>query len=209
MLIPLPDLIARHGVDPTRVLHLGAHLGEEADAYDKAGAERVVWVEANPAKIAPLMENVAHRPGHEVIHAFLGEYDDEPATLHVANNGESSSVLDFGTHAREHRDVRFVSDVSGLTRSVDSICAELDFTPTFVNIDAQGYEGHILRGALGVLRVDGSVTSIYSELNRRQLYIGCTLVRDLDRQLAALRFRRVEAKWTRHGWGDGLYRRTP
>lgn len=209
MLIPLPDLIARHGVDPTRVLHLGAHLGEEADAYDAGGAEQVVWVEANPAKIEPLMGNVAGRPGHEVIHAFLDATDGLEVTLHVANNGESSSLLPLGTHAREHKDVKYVRDVSGVSRTVDSICAELGFEPTFVNIDAQGYEGHILRGALGVLRVGGSVTSIYSELNRRQLYIGCTLVRDLDRQLAALRFRRVEAKWTRHGWGDGLYRRTP
>lgn len=206
MLIPLPDLIARHGVDPTRVLHLGAHLGEEADAYDKAGAERVVWVEANPAKIAPLMENVAHRPGHEVIHAFLGEYDDEPATLHVANNGESSSVLDFGTHAREHRDVRFVSDVSGLTRSVDSICAELDFSPTFLNVDLQGIELPVLRGGICTIQSVGC-DAVYAEVNRKPLYKGCTLIRDLDRWLSQQGFRRAETKWTRHFWGDALYTR--
>lgn len=204
MLIPLPDLIARHGVDPTRVLHLGAHLGEEADAYDEAGAERVVWVEANPAKIAPLMENVAHRPGHEVIHAFLGERDDEPVTLHVANNGESSSVLDFGTHAREHRDVRFVSDVSGLTRSVDSICAELDFVPTFLNVDLQGIELPVLRGGIRTIQSVGC-DAVYAEVNRKLLYKGCTLVGDLDRWLSQQGFRRAETKWTRHGWGDAAY----
>ena len=207
MLIPLPELIARHGVDPTRILHLGAHLGEEADAYDAAGAEQVAWVEANPAKIEPLMNNVAARTGHRVIHAFLGDTDGSEVTLHVANNGESSSLLPLGTHAREHRDVKFVRDVHGISRTVDSICADLGFEPTFVNIDLQGVELPVLTGAQTVIGRLTPCSAVYAEVNRKRLYQGCTMVGQLDMFLRRLRFRRAETKWTRHGWGDALYTR--
>lgn len=208
MLIPLDELILRDDVDVSRVLHLGAHLGEEADAYEAAGAERVLWVEANPAKIEPLMLNVGHRRGHEVIHAFLGEEDGTPVTLNIANNGESSSVLPLGTHAREHRGVKYVDTVAGITRTIDSICAEMSFDPTFINIDLQGIELPVLRGGEFTIQAGGgSVNDIYAEVNRKLLYQGCTLIPQLDAFLRSLGFRRAETRWTRHGWGDALYTR--
>lgn len=205
MLIPLDQLIDRHGCDVTRVLHLGAHLGEEADAYDAAGAKEVVWVEGNPEKIPLLLDHVRGRSGHYVTFAILGERDGDAVTLHIANNGESSSVLALGTHAREHREVHYTHDVTGTTRTVDSICDQLDFAPTFVNIDLQGVELPVLRG--GERTIQRSVDYIYSEVNRKSLYRGCTLVANLDRYLAKLGFRPAETKWTRHHWGDRLYTR--
>ena len=205
MLIELPELIKRHDVDVTRVLHLGAHLGEEADAYVAAGAEEVWWVEANPAKLGPLFENVGTRKGHHVIPALLGATVGSSVKFYIANNGESSSTLQLGTHKTEHKEVRYTGKMWGLTTTVDEIIHKRGIRPTFINIDLQGVEGPVLAGAVETIHC--SVDDIYAEVNEAELYKGCTLIGDLDAQLDALGFRRTQTKMTRHHWGDALYTR--
>ena len=53
------------GVKPKRVLHVGAHRAEEADAYAAAGCE-VIWVEAQKH----LADELA-AAGHDVRHAAI------------------------------------------------------------------------------------------------------------------------------------------
>lgn len=204
MLIPIPDLALRHGVDSvTGVLHLGAHLGEEADAYDNdmpwSDKPRVVWVEGNPHLIRALEANVAHRPGHEIIRALIDDQAHE-VTLNIASNGQSSSVLEFGTHATEHPDVTYVDRFTDTTTTVDTLAGSDWDDLNFLNLDLQGLELRALRGAQAFLE---HCRFIYSEVNRRPLYKGCAMVHDLDMNLTG--FRRVATEWTVHGWGDALW----
>lgn len=52
MLIPYKKCVeiyrAIYGISPKNVLHIGAHLGEEAASYEDNGVLKVVWFEANP-----------------------------------------------------------------------------------------------------------------------------------------------------------------
>lgn len=206
MLIPVAELVANHGLrDVTGVLHLGGHHGEEADQYDQrmpwVNGPRVVWVEGNPAAIGELRRTVEHRPGHEIICALV---DDQPreVTFHVASNGESSSVLDLGTHAIEHPEVSYIDEWQATTTSVDLLADSGWDDLTFVNLDLQGLELRALQGATKFLE---HCDYVYAEVNREPLYQGCPMIAELDQHLRG--FRRVATVWTRHGWGDALWSR--
>lgn len=204
MLITVAELAARYGVTGvTGVLHLGAHHGEEADQYDHdmpwVDKPRVVWVEGNPAVVPQLERNVARRPGHEIVRALV---DDEirDVVLNIASNGQSSSVLELGTHATEHPEVTYVGTFSDTTTTVDELAGSGWDDLNFLNIDLQGLELRALRGATAFLE---HCSFVYAEVNKRPLYKGCPMVGELDRHLVG--FRRIATEWTRHGWGDGLW----
>jgi FkbM family methyltransferase len=202
VLISMQELQGDHGVTPHGVLHLGGHLGEERDAYRAAKVGKVWWVEANPAKLPDLRFNVFP---DVVIHACVGEHEGQSATLRIANNGQSSSVFQFGTHRREHPKVRMTGETVVLpTRTVDLLAIEHDIEADFLNIDLQGAELAALKGAVRFL---SGVKWIYCEVNDRHLYRGCPLVGEIDDYLAAHGFEGKATRMTRHHWGDKIYSR--
>lgn len=207
MLISLNDLAHRYGVRPRSVIHAGAHLGEEAPGYAAIGVERVLWVEANPRLIDPLQKALGDAPGptlHKIACVAAGERT-ERRTLHVASNGESSSLLPFGTHATEHPTVKYVDDVDVLVVALDEIAAGYGFSdPEMLNMDLQGYELEALRGAQGLLG-GPSLRWVYAEINESELYEGCGLRGDVEALLGEYGFELVVDAMTRHGWGDALY----
>lgn len=212
MLIPLADLIRDYNLKISGVLHIGAHLGEEAEAYDEAGIKNVIWVEGNPDLIEPLEAKV--RPlGHVVINALVGAEDAGEVVFHITNNGQSSSVLEFGTHAVVSPDVHFTHDIKARLWKVDSFMIHYQSEMNFLNLDLQGYELEALKGAVEQLE---RFEYIYTEVNHDELYKGCVRIGDLDRWLADRGFQRKATAWAGGypgkpfgvGWGDALYVRT-
>lgn len=212
MLIPMDELVAEHDVRPTGVLHLGAHLAEERPAYVAAGVRDIWWVEGNPELVDTLRRvafNSWDKERHvtdAIICAILGEHDAGDLTLHVANNGESSSVLPLGTHATEHPEVVYTGQTyTARSTSVDTLVLTRGIDADFLNLDLQGYELPVLRGAIRYLT--RWPRWVYCEVNQAELYRGCALVDEIDEWLAAFGFERTAETWTRHGWGDALYTR--
>lgn len=202
MLLSLPRLIRTYDLRPTGVLHLGAHLGEEADVYAACGLRDVVWVEGNPELVPALRERVEPR-GHRVVQALVSSSDADSVQFNVTNNGESSSILDLGTHRVHHPQVQVTETIELPTTTVDHLADEHGFAGLdFLNIDLQGAELLALRGATRTL--DG-VRYVYSEVNREPVYEGCALVGELDVFLGERGFERVVTKWTSAQWGDALY----
>lgn len=211
MLIPTKRLVDEFGVRPSGVLHVGAHLAEEAADYDRHRFGHVWWVEANPSLIDPLKRVVGRtarmRANHSVIQALIGEHEGGSATLRITNNGMSSSVLPFGTHATEHPEVTMTGEEVTLPiRTIDMLAIENDIRADFLNVDVQGYELAALRGAVRFL---ADVRWVFAEVNEAEVYVGCPLVGEIDEYLAAHGFERVLTHMTPHGWGDALYSRSP
>lgn len=202
MLIPLSELRYEHGVVPGPVCHVGAHLGEEAAAYQRQGFGPVTWIEANPDVIAALKANVARYGGGRIIQAAVAD-TTRYVVLHVASNGQSTSILPLGTHATEHPDVTYVEDKPMFTSTIDQLLADgaLD-RATFMNVDVQGAELDVLKGATIFLQ---SVEAVYVEVNEAELYEGCALLPEMDAWLFAAGFRRRATRMTNHQWGDALY----
>ncbi len=213
MLIPFKQLFAKYQIKPAPVLHLGAHYGEEADEYDRHQMRPVVWVEADPSCFRILTQNIKIRKTADSHFALCGLVGDEKkdVTFNFANNqGQSSSVLELGTHAKDHPSVRYVGSRTIKMRTTEELLVTngLDHIFTshcFLNIDIQGAELMALKG-LGPLiaRFDYA----YLEVNDKEVYKGCPLLPEMDKWMEGAGFIRRETHMTKAGWGDALYVRS-
>lgn len=221
MLIDLSDILAAYGKTPTGVIHCGAHEGQEAIAYRAARINHVVWIEANPALI-PILSKHVRRFDHLVVEACLGATTGETVTFHIAeadnmsNKGQSSSLLELGTHKIAHPEVSFVKDLTLVTMTLDDLMIRdascLVPSGAMLNLDLQGAELIALAGAEHTIE---HIDLIVSEVNCDELYQNCALLPQYDEWLVAHGFEIQQVKlagcmrrdcsdggnrWV--GWGD-------
>jgi FkbM family methyltransferase len=183
--------------------HIGAHECEELDFYNQLGLkpEDVVWIDAIPSKV-----NEATKRGiPNVYNAVITDKDDEEIIFNVSNNGQSSSVLEFGTHSQEHAWVVYVDKINMNSITIDSFFERNNIDASkynFWNFDIQGAELMALKGAAQSIKY---AKAIYLEVNEKELYKNCGLITEIDAFLLQYNFKRVLTNMTQHGWGDALY----
>lgn len=202
MLMSLEELVQRHQMNVTGVLHVGAHLAEEAAIYDQLHMHDVWWVEANPAVFDQIALNLANYPSQRLIPGLVYHEPGIELPFNITNyDGMSSSILEFGTHPQFSPDTVFVDKINVVTTTIDKIVQEEGVQANFLNMDLQGAELYALYGAVHFLH---QVDYIMTEVNCEEVYIDCAQVEQLDAFLEA--FERVETHWvTDQGWGDALY----
>jgi FkbM family methyltransferase len=188
---------------PTGVLHIGGNVGEEFPVYMELGIKNQIWIEPNPEIFNILVKNISSNPYAIAYNVCAGDEDKE-VVLHESNNaGQSSSILDLGTHAIVHPSVHYVKDISVQMRRMDSFFGQLPPELDFINIDVQGAELLVLKGLGDYLH---QFKWAYLEVNKNELYKDCALVEEIDAYLSKFGFERKETKWCgTTGWGDALY----
>jgi len=199
MLIPVSDLRSYWRVKPAGVVHVGAHKAEELVAYEENSFGPVIWIEAQANLVSEISKMIT--PPSEVIHALVWNKDNEVLTLNLANNGQSSSVFEFGSHQQSYPEIEMSAEVEMKTSRLDSLLPD-QFQHSFLNLDIQGAEYQALEGLGSKL---GNFDYVYTEVNREQVYKGIHQVRELDLYLESHQFLRVATVWTRASWGDALY----
>lgn len=204
MLMSLPDLAARYDMKVTGVLHLGAHLAEEAATYNELHMHDVWWVEANPGVLAMIERNIWQYPTQKLIHGLIYDIPFVEHSFNITNyDGMSSSILEFGTHPEFSPDTVFVDTIKMKTTTVDTIVADHKIKANFLNMDLQGAELLALRGARHFLP---GVDYVMTEVNKKEVYKDCARISDIDTELARHGLARVETYWVPgQGWGDALY----
>jgi FkbM family methyltransferase len=119
---------------------------------------------------------------------------EEEYDFKVTNNGESSSILELGTHKEKHPHI-FVTETKKLkSKTLNSIISEnnLDMSNfNFLNLDIQGAELLAIKG-LGE-QID-KIDYIYTEVNVDYLYENCALMSEIDEYLNSFGFSRVDTK---------------
>lgn len=189
------------------VIHIGAHLGEEGQDYQDNGVEKVVWFEANPE----LMEELEKRTENlkKLKQGYVGACLSDKkgkAFFNVANNGQSSSLLALGTHAKLYPHIQYTKSIEVETHRMD------EFEPLnadihdydFINLDVQGAELKVLKGFGELLKLP-NFRAIYSEVNSEHVYEGCCLVGELDTYLREFGFKRIATAAPEKAWGDSLF----
>jgi len=198
MLIPLHDLVQKYNLKMTGVLHVGAHAGEENDAYLAEGVPQhnIHWVEAIPELCTELSKRLPN--------VIQGVVSDKVETVEfkITNNFQSSSILELKTHLEAHPSINVVKRVWTTTTTLDTIVNGRGIQANFLNMDIQGAELKCLQGFEENLKM---IDYIYAEVNTKELYAGCAQLPELDAWLAARGFKRVEISMTGWGWGDALY----
>lgn len=203
MLIPLEDLVNKYVIDLNGILHVGAHLGEEGPAYRTCGANKVWWVEGDPDTCKRLRNIVSNFSNENyAIEAVVADEEGKELTFNIANNGQSSSVLELGLHKQFHPEVHYEGKRTVYATTIDNIVSGYNVIADFLNLDLQGAELLALQGAKEYL---AGCRYIYTEVNDREVYKGCALLPELDAYLDEFGFERVETLMTHAHWGDAFY----
>lgn len=204
MLIPYKTIVEAYGL-PRGVLHVGAHIGQEAVQYDAMGTKHVIWVEADPHTYNTLKRRVRRYVDHK-FYCFAA-YDEDALELdfNVTNNGQSSSLLEMGTHLLHHKKIRVTEKKRVKTRRIDSFLIEesIDIRNyNFLNLDIQGVELKALHGMVESLPY---IDYVFTEVNKEEVYKECSQICEIDDFLSSFGFVRVATEMTRFQWGDALY----
>jgi len=208
MLIPLHQLVNHFKLNLRGVLHIGAHECEEQLSYIQQGIKNsnIYWLEAMDNKVAAMRRKL---PDAKIYHCVVSDEDGEEVELKITNNGQSSSLLDLGTHLHHHPHVWVVGKKKYKTKRLDTFIEENKIPIedlNFLNLDIQGVE-------LKALKSLGNYTKnfdyIYTEVNTEYVYKGCALRDEIDSYLETHGFKRVACKMCGNfGWGDAFYMRS-
>ena len=199
MLIPLHDLVKKYNIQFKGILHVGAHECEEIKDYEiHLPRNQILWIEALPGKV----EFSKNKYPNVVIENAVVSDIIETVRFNVSNNGQSSSILDFGLHSTFHPQVHYVTCFEVKTKLLKNILPNYNINYNFLNLDIQGAELKALKGMEEYLN---NVDYIYTEVNSDYVYKGCALIGELDDYLLHFGLHRVETKWTDCKWGDAFY----
>ena len=164
---------------------IGAHKLDELPLIDRLfpQLERIHVFEPLPAALETLRALAQHDRRITVIPVAVSETNGS-ADFHVStNNGESSSLLTFGTHSELFPEVRMRETIKVRTCRLESALREFDLaSPDAVIIDVQGAELQVLR-SFGAVVLD-HVRLIYTEVSTEPVYAGSGLLADVEALLA-------------------------
>lgn len=203
MLISFENLLSKYNIQIKGILHVGMHEAEEISMYEKyVGRDKILWVEAMSDKVLYCKSKF---PGILVENAVISDVDDEEVKFNVSNNGQSSSILEFGTHKINHPEVHYIHSFKSKTKRLENVISNYkdSIKFNFLNLDIQGVELKALKGLGKYLE---NIDYIYTEVNSDYVYEKCDLVVDVDDYLSGFGFRRVETSWFGNcKWGDAFY----
>ena len=189
-------------MDINGIIHIGAHYGEEIQEYVDNGIQKIIVFEPLARNFDVLYERLkginADIEGHQIA---LGSKKGT-AVMHLSSNKyQSSSILKPKQHLELHPNVIF----DGTEEVQVDILDNYDIgNCNFINIDVQGYELEVFKGAKETLN---KIDYVYCEVNRDQVYEDNALIEEIDEFLSKYEFERVETEWpaSYYTWGDALY----
>lgn len=205
MIIQIGDIIQKYNMNISGVIHIGAHYGEEVPNYIRSQIKEIVLFEPLKENFDTLKRNISHFSSSKIrkYQVALGN-ENKTITMNLSSNGlESSSILKPKKHLELYPSIVFdkVEEVE-LQKLDDYNCAECNF----INMDVQGYELEVLKGAKETLK---HIDYVYCEVNQSEIYEGNAFIDQIDDYLSNYNMKRVETSWWYDdGWGDALYIRT-
>lgn len=206
MLITIKELKNKYNLDITGILHVGAHECEELGDYIKVGVpyKNIYWVEAMNDKVDQMKMKYGNMVN--IYQALIDIDDDKEVTFYKTNNGQSSSILEFGTHSKNHPQVHVNSSEQLKTSRLDTIITKYNIpmdTVNFINLDIQGVE---LRALQSMEKHLSGIKYIYTEVNTEEVYKDCAKMNEIDEYLADFGFKRYDTRiYKKFGWGDAFY----
>lgn len=199
MLLNLENLFEKYNLKINGVIHVGAHFGEEHNTYKKLGINKIVYFEPIKKTFSKLSENIKDAQLYNFAigasNTFLEMYveaDDKYGCSSILKPSSNYNPQLFS--GRELVEVRTIDSFKFIGYN-------------FLNIDVQGYELEVLKGAKDTLN---DVDYIMCELNRNTTsknldYIDSALFGEIVDFLSNYGFLLVEEDWSGISWGDGFF----
>jgi FkbM family methyltransferase len=199
MLLNLKNLHDKYELNVKGVLHIGAHYGEENSIYDELKYPNRIFFEPLKKNFDVLRQNVTEWP---LVNIALGaSTQNKEMYVESANNGQSSSLLKPKLHLQQYPHITFPEKEDVLVDTLDNVLEDKE-SYNFINMDVQGYELEVLKGATESLK---HIDYLMCEVNRAEVYEECCMIDELDSFLSSYNFKRVETTWDGVTWGDAFY----
>lgn len=200
MLLSLENLINKYNCKINGVIHIGGHYGEEHESYKKHNIQNIIYFEPIKSSFEILKNKVKNEA--IVVNKALGN-DTKKVKMNVEKNnqGQSSSILNPKIHLEQYPWIHFTDKEEVEMIKLD----DFQFNKNnfnFINIDVQGYELEVFKGAKDLLN---NINYIVSEVNRAEVYEGCPHIKDICDFLKQFNFELEEVTWAGDTWGDGLF----
>lgn len=188
------DAFVCHMQRRLRFLDVGACHGIFSLAFVQGRPEaRALAVEPSPAAFEILAANAARNglANLAMAQAALGESTGE---IRMRPSWHHLEALAEGEGGE--------GSVAVPVRSLDSLCAELDFRPDLIKVDVEGFELAVLRGAQGILRLERPL--LFLEVHPRRLGALGSSATAVATLLASCGYRNLgrELGDGRSGWRD-------
>lgn len=200
MLISLEELVAKYNIEFKGILHVGAHECEEIVLYEKyLPRNKILWVDALKDKV----QMCKSKYNDLLIECAVVSDKKEIVNWNRSNNGESSSILNFGLHQHFHPHIHYIESQKRDSVPLSDFIGNYDISYNFINLDIQGAELKALKGMESYLN---NVDYIYTEVNSDYVYEECALIGEIDDYLLQFNLHRVETLWCcDYRWGDAFY----
>lgn len=201
MLLDFKKIVRKYNIKAEGCIHVGANTAQEHPDYVAAGIKRFVYIEPVASTFNVLRNKFSAHHHIQLFNCACGDMDCEMVmNTGSQNQGQSNSLLKMDKHLQIHPGITLPTTELVQVKRLDSLGLAHKGYQLLV-MDAQGYEGHIIRGATETLK---QINYVYSEVNKTTVYEKCTLVDELDNLLSD--FERVETgAWVGDSWSDALY----
>jgi FkbM family methyltransferase len=194
------------GFQPRRILHCGAHEGEEMGEYlSCSSVEEILWIEANNDLCQLLDEKICKfesKVKQDVINATIWSESDINLNFYLASNLMSSSVLKPKEHLIAYPDIKFPDIRIQKSATLDDLCK--DYVFDYAHFDIQGAELEALKGFKSGIRY---LKYINIEVNSKENYAENASHKDIASFLKERGFKCLVIEWNPKGWGDAFFLR--
>ena len=206
----MSELKLKFNINVKGILHVGAHTCEELFDYLKLGINinNIYWIEALPE----LVEKIKSQNNNiKIYQAVISDIDNEEVVFNITKNdhtgdSQSSSLLEFGSHATSHPQVKIVDKRNMNTSRLYTVIEKNNIEMkniNFINLDIQGVE---LRALKSMEKYLTNIDYIYTEVNTEEVYKDCDKMHDLTQYLKKFNFKLVDERiYKQFGWGDAFY----
>jgi FkbM family methyltransferase len=207
MLLNFLNLVEKYNMNIRGVIHIGAHYGEEVKDYIDLKINNLSFFEPLSNTLQILEDNLSNYADKAHIQIFpyaLGN-EEKDVEMYVSDHGGMcSSILKPKIVLEQYPGIKFPKKETVKMIRLDDV--EIDIADyNFINIDVQGYELEVLRGAEHTLK---NIDYVYTEINVEEVYENAPHVDELDQFLLTYGFTRVETDLSGITWGDALYIKT-
>ena len=202
MLLSYASLVKQYGVKVNGVIHVGGHIGQEMETYKKNNVTNLIVFEPQKVpfqKLSAVVESVGF-DNVTLINKALGN-SCETVEMTCNDDGLCSSILNPKHVLEQYPNIIFDRKETVEMVTMDSVIPENhDFN--FLNMDTQGYELEVLKGARKTLE---KIDCVYTEVNNTEVYENNALIEEIDEFLKEYDMIRVETDWMGGTWGDAFY----
>lgn len=202
MLLSFNSLIRKYNINVTGVIHVGGHIGQEMETYKKNNVENLIVFEPQKAPFQKLTD-VVNSIGFDNINLINKALGSSCATVEMTCNddGLCSSILNPKHVLEQYPNIIFDRKETVEMVTMDSVIRK-NHSYNFLNMDTQGYELEVLKGAKNTLK---TIDCVYTEVNNTEVYEDNALIEDIDDFLKGYNMVRVETDWMGGTWGDAFY----